>query len=120
MNPIKKIQINRLSPINYEVEVHTEALKHEQVIIVKADFNYFFSKKANNQLHKAQISLNPAINAEPNIRIYLYNYLTDNVEEIRHEFIVLNQFLFPQVLDASYMMGGSDFFNRDWNHGLKA
>lgn len=68
MNPIKKIQINRLSPINYEVEVHTEALKHEQVIIVKADFNYFFSKKANNQLHKAQISLNPAINAEPNIR----------------------------------------------------
>lgn len=120
MNPIKKIQINRLSPINYEVEVHTEALMNEQVIIVKADFNYFFSKKANNQLHKAQISLNPAINVEPNIRIYLYNYLTDHVEEIRHEFIEMNPFLFPQVLDATYMMGGSDFFNRNWNRGLKA
>ncbi|MFY8188897.1 MAG: phospholipase effector Tle1 domain-containing protein [Flavobacterium sp.] len=120
MNPIKKIQINRLSPINYEVEVHTDALMNEQVIIVKADFNYFFSKKANNQLHKAQISLNPAINVEPNIRIYLYNYLTDHVEEIRHEFIEMNPFLFPQVLDATYMMGGSDFFNRNWNRGLKA
>jgi hypothetical protein len=119
MNPIKKTQINRLSPINYEVEVHTSALMNKQVVIVKADFNYFFSKKVNNQLHKAQILLNPSINIEPNLRIYLYNYLTDNVEEIRHEFIEMNPFLFPQVLDATYMMGGSDFFNRDWNRGLK-
>jgi hypothetical protein len=120
MSYIQKIQITKVSTSNYIVNVFTTGLKEEHRIIIKTEFSYYFTKKSGNNQFITSLLFSPVFGLETNIRIYVYNYLLDRIEDIKHEFIDFNTLLLPETLDATYMMGGSDILNREWCETLRA
>ncbi|MDP2159842.1 MAG: DUF2235 domain-containing protein, partial [Flavobacterium sp.] len=119
MYHLKEIQISKISSSNYSINVFAKELKEEHRIIIKADFRYYFTTKIGNNQFSTSLLFSPLLGTETNLRIYVYNYLLDSIEEIKHEFIDFNALLLPETLDATYMMGGSDIFTREWCDNLK-